>query len=151
MTEPLCPNQTLSMFFQFVIVAYLLIFCSSLEAVAEIRCCCGCMQCAVVPHTDRTSAFYLAMVRAAEQVGGLVRSATRSEMALLSSSGAVAKGENFHSESAVLCQGESGCTCYERGVSKQRCCMQRPVGARMSAESAAYAYLVGWHSSFPLV
>lgn len=50
------------------------------------------VQVALVPHTDRTSAFYLAMIRAAEAVGGLVRSATRPEMALLVSGGALAKG-----------------------------------------------------------
>ena len=45
-----------------------------------------------MPHTDRTSAFYLAMIRAAEAVGGLVRSASRPEMALLVAGGALAKG-----------------------------------------------------------
>lgn len=50
------------------------------------------MQVALVPHTDRTSAFYLAMIRAAEAVGGLVRSASRPEMALLVAGGALAKG-----------------------------------------------------------
>lgn len=50
------------------------------------------LQVALVPHTDRTSAFYLAMIRAAEAVSGLVRSASRPEMALLVSGGALAKG-----------------------------------------------------------
>lgn len=50
------------------------------------------MQVALVPHTDRSSAFYLAMIRAAEAVSGLMRSAERPEMALLVSGGALAKG-----------------------------------------------------------
>ncbi len=45
-----------------------------------------------MPHTDRSSAFYLAMIRAAEAVSGMVRSAERPEMALLVSGGALAKG-----------------------------------------------------------
>ncbi len=45
-----------------------------------------------MPHTDRTSAFYLAMIRAAEAVGGLVRAASRPEMGLLVQAGALAKG-----------------------------------------------------------